>query len=35
MEILAHQLPAIIGTVNNHVYKKNQADIKPIDRVPH
>lgn len=32
MEILAHQLPGIIGTVNNHVDKENQADIKPLKK---
>lgn len=30
MEILSHQLPGIIGTVNNHVDKENQAAIKPL-----
>lgn len=32
MEILAHQLPGITGTVNNHVDKENQVDIKPFTK---
>lgn len=32
MEILAHQLPGIIGTVNNPVDKKNPVNIKSLTK---